>query len=165
LRKIPFLGLDIHIHAFRIEQEVAVPTERTVRGLEALAETITSLPPLLTVASKTVRTCRPSEPVGAAARVMHDNSFSQLPVHDGEKLMGLLTGETIARWLAARLEVLACVSRSMKARTAHIENFPEPIHFGIHGGIKQFYKEKYGREITGPEYPATLDHIIAGVAG
>ena len=50
-------------------------------------------------------------------------------------------------------------------RTAHIENFAEPIHFGIHGGIKRFYKEKYGREITGPEYPATLDHIIAGVAG
>ena len=50
-------------------------------------------------------------------------------------------------------------------RTAHIENFPEPVHFGIHGGIKQFYKEKYGREVTGPAYPATLDYIIAGVAG
>jgi hypothetical protein len=50
-------------------------------------------------------------------------------------------------------------------RTAHIESFPEPVHFGIHGGIKRFYKEKYGREITGPEYPATLDYIIAGVAG
>ena len=50
-------------------------------------------------------------------------------------------------------------------RTAHIENFAEPIHFGIHGGIKQFYKDKYGREVTGPEYPATLDFIIAGVAG
>jgi hypothetical protein len=50
-------------------------------------------------------------------------------------------------------------------RTAHIENFPDPVHFGIHGGIRRFYQEKYGREITGPEYPATLDHIIAGVAG
>jgi hypothetical protein len=50
-------------------------------------------------------------------------------------------------------------------RTAHVENFPDPIHFGIHGGIKRFYQEKYGREITGPEYPATLDHIVAGVAG
>ena len=50
-------------------------------------------------------------------------------------------------------------------RSAYIENFPEPIHFGIHGGIKNFYQEKYGREIRGPEYPATLDHVIAGVAG
>ena len=50
-------------------------------------------------------------------------------------------------------------------RTAYIENFSEPVHFGMHGGIRKFYEEKYGREITGPEYPATLDYIIAGVAG
>ncbi len=50
-------------------------------------------------------------------------------------------------------------------RTALLEGFTDPIHFGIHGGIKHFYKQKYGRELTGPEYPATLDHIIAGVAG
>ncbi len=50
-------------------------------------------------------------------------------------------------------------------RTAHLEGFEEPIHFGIHGGIKHFYGRKYGREIIGPEYPATLDYIIAGVAG
>jgi predicted hydrocarbon binding protein len=46
-----------------------------------------------------------------------------------------------------------------------LEGFDEPLHFGIHGGIKHFYQEKYGREITGPEYPATLDHMIAGVGG
>jgi predicted transcriptional regulator len=91
-------------HDHEHQREVAVPTERTVRGLEAPAETITSPPPLLTVAGKTVRTCRPSDPVGAAARVMHDNCFSQIPVYDGERLVGLLTGETIARWLAARLQ-------------------------------------------------------------
>jgi predicted transcriptional regulator len=67
------------------------------------ADLITSPPPLLSVASKSVHSCRPSDPVGAAARVMHDNSFSQLPVQDSEKLVGLLTGETIARWLAVRL--------------------------------------------------------------
>lgn len=50
-------------------------------------------------------------------------------------------------------------------RTAHIEGFGEAMDFGIHGGIKNFYQEKYGREIPGPEYPATLDHVIAGVAG
>lgn len=50
-------------------------------------------------------------------------------------------------------------------RTARIEHFDEPVHFGIHGGIKHFYQEKYGREITAPEYPATLDYMIAGVAG
>ena len=50
-------------------------------------------------------------------------------------------------------------------RTALVEGFETPIDFGIHGGIKHFYQEKYGRQISGPEYPATLDHMIAGVAG
>ncbi|MBW2028386.1 MAG: hypothetical protein JRH06_08555 [Deltaproteobacteria bacterium] len=50
-------------------------------------------------------------------------------------------------------------------RTAHIEAFRDPLHFGIHGGIRHFYQEKYGRQIEGPEYPAALDHIVAGVAG
>ena len=50
-------------------------------------------------------------------------------------------------------------------RSATVEGFDEPLNFGIHGGIRAFYQEKYGREISGPEYPATLDHMIAGVAG
>ncbi len=50
-------------------------------------------------------------------------------------------------------------------RTAHLEGFAEPLNFGIHGGIRNFYQEKYGRKIEGPEYPATLDHVIAGIGG
>ncbi|MEK6236260.1 MAG: hypothetical protein N2C14_16260 [Planctomycetales bacterium] len=50
-------------------------------------------------------------------------------------------------------------------RTAHLEQFPEPVNFGVHGGIKRFYQDKYGKEFPGPEYPATLDFMIAGVAG
>ena len=50
-------------------------------------------------------------------------------------------------------------------RTAVLKDFEDPIHFGIHGGIKDFYQQKYGRELKGPEYPATLDYVVAGVAG
>lgn len=50
-------------------------------------------------------------------------------------------------------------------RTALLDGFEEPIHFGVHGGIRAFYGNKYGRDPGGPEYPATLDHVIAGVAG
>ena len=50
-------------------------------------------------------------------------------------------------------------------RTAHLKDFDEPIHFGIHGGIRDFYQNKYGKKLEGPDYPATLDHVVAGVAG
>lgn len=49
-------------------------------------------------------------------------------------------------------------------RTAMIAGFTEPVHYGIHGGILEFYKGKYGVEVD-REYPATLDHMIAAVGG
>ena len=45
-------------------------------------------------------------------------------------------------------------------RRAYIEGFEEPFVYGVHGGISKFY----GIEPE-EEQPATLDHIIAGVAG
>jgi hypothetical protein len=50
-------------------------------------------------------------------------------------------------------------------RTARVAGFDEPFHFGIHGGIKTFYRDKYGREMPPEEHPATLDHLIAAVGG
>ena len=46
-------------------------------------------------------------------------------------------------------------------RRAFIEDFEEPFYYGIHGGIAKFY----GADPKGAGYPATLDHIIAAVAG
>jgi len=45
-------------------------------------------------------------------------------------------------------------------RRAVIEGFSEPIYYGVHGGIKKFYKVEPERE-----FAATLDHIIAATAG
>lgn len=50
-------------------------------------------------------------------------------------------------------------------RTAHVADFPEPINFGMHGEIREYYSQKYGRDFSGSDYPTTLDHIMAGVAG
>lgn len=43
-------------------------------------------------------------------------------------------------------------------RRAFIEGFEEPITFGVHGGIKHFYKLEPKRDL-----PATLDHMIGAV--
>ena len=46
------------------------------------------------------------------------------------------------------------------ARRAYIENFPEPVRYGLHGGIKEFYGVEPEEEL-----PATIDHIVAAVGG
>jgi len=44
-------------------------------------------------------------------------------------------------------------------RKAMIEGFQEPIFYGVHGGIKEFYKVEPEKE-----HAATLDHIVAATA-
>ena len=45
-------------------------------------------------------------------------------------------------------------------RHAYIEQFIEPVRFGVHGRIKKFYGVEPEEEV-----PATLDYMIAAVGG
>ena len=45
-------------------------------------------------------------------------------------------------------------------RRAFIENFEDPVFYGVHSGIADFYGVQPAQE-----YPATLDHMIAAVGG
>jgi transcriptional regulator with XRE-family HTH domain/predicted transcriptional regulator len=49
-----------------------------------------------------VASCEADEPVAVVARLLYANDFSQVPVRDRGTWIGLLTNESIARWLAAR---------------------------------------------------------------
>ena len=49
-------------------------------------------------------------------------------------------------------------------RSALVSQQSEPVEYGIHGGLLDYYRQKYGVEVD-RERPATLDHMIAAVAG
>ncbi|BAS26143.1 hypothetical protein [Limnochorda pilosa] len=45
-------------------------------------------------------------------------------------------------------------------RRAYIADFPDPVRYGVHAGVREFYG------ITPEEeHPATLDHLVAATAG
>lgn len=44
-------------------------------------------------------------------------------------------------------------------RRATIEGFAEPVYYGVHGGIKRFYKVEPEKE-----HAATLDHLAAATS-
>lgn len=79
---------------------LAVPTTISIERVEALGKQFLSPPLLLSLAAKPVEQCHPTDPLGRCVKKMHDGVFSQLPIYDGDKYSGLLTAETIARWLA-----------------------------------------------------------------
>lgn len=91
------------VHNYSRTAPLASPSEHAVGRIEAIKEELLSPPRRHPAFARTVATCRPCDPVGVAARKMHEGSFSQLPVYDDGRLVGLLTAETLARWLAARL--------------------------------------------------------------
>ncbi|MGP0063545.1 MAG: CBS domain-containing protein [Isosphaeraceae bacterium] len=91
------------VHEYRRDQPTASPSAHAVERLQAIRDELLSPPSLIDLFRQQVETCAPTDPVGAAARKMHDGSFSQLPVYEGDRLVGLLTAETVARWLASRL--------------------------------------------------------------
>jgi predicted transcriptional regulator len=95
---------NVLVHRYDQAKEIAVPSEETVAHLEAIVATLSSPPSLGSLFKGPVEMCRPDEPVGTAAKKMHAHSFSQLPVIANKKIIGLLTADTIARWLATRLE-------------------------------------------------------------
>ena len=53
------------------------------------------------------------------------------------------------------------ITREMgPTRKAVIKGFAEPVYYGVHGGIKNFYKVDPEKE-----HAATLDHIVGAVGG
>jgi predicted transcriptional regulator len=95
---------NVLVHRYDQDKEITVPSEETVARLEAIVASLSSPPKLASLFTRPVEVCLPSEPVGTAAKKMHAHSFSQLPVIAEQKFVGLLTADTIARWLATRLD-------------------------------------------------------------
>lgn len=54
------------------------------------------------IGARDVASCDADEPIGPVAQLLYENDYSQLPVRDRASWIGLLTMETIARWVAAR---------------------------------------------------------------
>jgi predicted transcriptional regulator len=91
------------VHDYRQSRALAVPTKTAADVISSLRDELLTPVPLLTLAAKPVATCHPGESIAVAVAKMRDGLFSQIPVCDDETCLGLLTAETIARWLSTDL--------------------------------------------------------------
>ncbi len=82
---------------------IAEPHESTVSRIEEIRTLLERPPQLGSLFHGPVQVADPHEPVGTAAQQMRKGDFSQLPVYEGPAFIGLLTAETVTRWLAAML--------------------------------------------------------------
>src|SRR5262249_35234802 len=91
------------VHTYSRTTPLALPSPHAVERIEAIQHELLSPPRLIQLFRRKVEICGPNDLVGQAARRMLEGCFSQLPVYRDSRLVGLLTTDTIARWLASRL--------------------------------------------------------------
>jgi len=79
---------------------IAEPHPEIVTRIEKIAELITEAPRLDDHFRKHVHICSPRDTLKQALDLLFAGHFNQLPVYNGKKLVGLLSSDSIALWLA-----------------------------------------------------------------
>ena len=91
------------VHNYSSRQALAVPTQQAADIISVIRKELITPTALFTLSATPVITCQADDPITAAVRKMRDGSFSQIPVCSDQTFVGLLTAETVARWLSVDL--------------------------------------------------------------
>jgi len=95
---------NILVHGDIEGAEIAWPSDLAVERIERVKSLLTSPPRVVSVFRSKVLTGRGDDPVGPSIRSMMEQTYSQIPVYDGKQFLGLLTMETVARFLGQHLD-------------------------------------------------------------
>ncbi len=95
---------NILIHGDIDGTEIAWPSDLAVERIERVKSLLMSPPRVVSVFRSKVLTGKGDGPVGPTIRSMMEESYSQLPVYDGKHFLGLLTMETVARFMGKHLD-------------------------------------------------------------
>lgn len=80
---------------------IAEPNDSAVERLESIASILLDPPKIIPSFQREVFILPPEASIAEAVTAMAKNDFSQLPICEGSELAGLLSANTIARWLGA----------------------------------------------------------------
>lgn len=80
-------------------QVIAEPNDYAVGKIEKIRDLILQPPGIDKIYRRPVKTCKPHDSILEVARVMANKKYSQMPVVEDGQFRGLITTNTIARWL------------------------------------------------------------------
>jgi hypothetical protein len=121
------------VHRYQQREPLAVPSTTSLAKIERIRDSLLKPATLHSLFHKVVHCCRPAEPIGAAAKKMYDHNVSLLPVYEGKSFVGLLTAETLARWLAARLSTgVGLIEEEPVAEILQFQENEQPQEFADH---------------------------------
>lgn len=80
---------------------IAEPTENGVMLINEIASSLLNPPKIIPLFQKKLYILQPNAPISDALKIMFEKSFSQIPLYNNDNFVGLLTTNTIVRWLGA----------------------------------------------------------------
>ena len=92
------------IHERAGDEVIAEPNDLVVRAIEHAAEMITKPPTVFPLFQRNVITISPDTPLRKALKIMYSSGISKLPISTKERCIGVLTSNTITRWLGDCVE-------------------------------------------------------------
>jgi predicted transcriptional regulator len=98
---------------------LAEPTDAAVAAIRRLRNEILNPPLVLAILKRDKPvTASPDESVRRVLDVMYENNFSQVPVYERDVYQGLLTTNTVARWVADQMRRHEGLAEDAPARDA-----------------------------------------------
>jgi len=91
------------VHKYEHGKQLAIPTEYAIQLLQQIESQFISPKPLFSFASKPVEFCHITDSVSVAVKKMFSGQYSQMPLRDEKECCGLLTSDTVSRWLSTQL--------------------------------------------------------------
>ncbi len=115
---------NVLVHERRNGKVLAQPTDETVADIKKIAQALNNPPRVIPLFDREVVSLEKHAPIGAAVSIMRKLSLSQIPITSGSEIVGLLTAETVARWLAAELseEIVSLTETAIEAVLPHAES-------------------------------------------
>ena len=89
------------VHRRKGDRIIAEPNDEAVREIEHIAAQLLDPPKVIPRFKKEVYRLSSSDSIAEAVKAMHALSFSQIPIYDASAFKGLLTANTVSRWLGA----------------------------------------------------------------
>lgn len=89
-------------HQQRGNRVIAEPNDEAVQDVERIAAELWDPPRLLPTFQVEVLSLQADTSVEYALEIMYSNRFSQIPIYRGAGFAGLLTANTVLRWLGSR---------------------------------------------------------------
>jgi hypothetical protein len=89
------------VHTRAGDRVIAEPNDQAVDTIEQIARLLVDPPEVGEFFRGDVFRLQLIDPIGTATKAMLEESFSQIPVYDGDGFAGLLTTNTVGRWVGS----------------------------------------------------------------